>query len=91
MEGRSSIKTRSGGREDGEGKKGRSRREGWKGEKKEGTGVLTLMRGDGVGIKRPASSGGWGRIKRSTNVGRHREEMRPQSAAEQPKLSPTGR
>lgn len=59
--------------------------------KKEGTGVQTLMRGDGVEIKRPANSGGWGRIKRSTNVGRHREEMRPQSAAEQPKLSPTGR
>lgn len=72
---------------------------GWRGEEKErgkkrekkGKEALTLMQRDGVGIKRPANSGGWGRIKRSANVGRHREEMRPQSDGEQPKLSPTGR
>lgn len=71
-----------------EGRKKGRREDGGKKKRKQ---ALTLMRGDGVGIKRPANSGGWGRIKRSTNVGRHREEMRPQSAAEQPKLSPTGR
>lgn len=88
MEGRRGTEARSGGNEENGGKK-KGKEGGWREKKREQ--ALTLMRGDGVGIKRPANSGGWGRIKRSTNVGRHREEMRPQSAAEQPKLSPTGR